>query len=236
MMPTSSPFREPGLMSARTARYVAALIQLGDSFDYGEWLKAVRDEETQANRGLTASVLGKAVPAEMANRRNASPARLPERYVPAASMVKTVPVPRTIRRSVPDLRGTTSKDRLRRWLQKVQFASHDFQASRARDAVYDYLEAVFAIVLHFKVRRRTKRLLRAAFRFADLRFDKTVDPFTAVIRCTCGGSADNKLISKWARALRYATRRKPAAMQLKAFMKAVGGVNECAAGYANRRR
>src|SRR5581483_10791790 len=159
MMPISSPFRETSLLSPRTARYVAALIQQGDSFDYGEWLKGVRDEETQANRGLTASVLGKAVPAEMANRHNASPTRVPGRYVPVASMVKTVSVPRTIRQSGRDLKRTTSKDRLRAWLQKVHLAWQQFQADRARDAVYDYLEAVFAIVLHYKVRRRTKRLL-----------------------------------------------------------------------------
>ena len=44
------------------------------------------------------------------------------------------------------------------------------------------------------------------------------------------------MISKWARALRYAARRKPAEMRLKSFMKAAGGVNDCAAGYAHQRR
>jgi hypothetical protein len=62
--------------------------------------------------------------------------------------------------------------RLRRWLEKVRVAWDDFQASRARDAVYDYLEAVFAVVMHYKVRRRTNRLLRHAFAYADLPFDK----------------------------------------------------------------
>ena len=101
---------------------------------------------------------------------------------------------------------------------------------------YNYLQAVFAIVMHFKVRRRTKRLLRHAFRFAGLQFDKNADPYTAIIRCTCGGAADNKMVSKWARALRYAARRKPAGMRLKPFMKVAGGVNECAASYANVKR
>ena len=66
------------------------------------------------------------------------------------------------------------------------------------------LEAVFAIVAHYKVRRKTKKLLRHAFKFADLPFDKNADPFTAVIRCTCDDNVDSKTISKWARALRYA--------------------------------
>jgi hypothetical protein len=68
----------------------------------------------------------------------------------------------------------------------------------------------------------------SVFEFADQPFDKNGDPFTAVIRCTCGGAADNKTISKWARALRYAAIRKPPEMRLKAFMKGAGGVNACA--------
>jgi hypothetical protein len=90
--------------------------------------------------------------------------------------------------------------------------------------------------MHYKVRRRTKRLLRHASKFADLRFDKNADPFTAIIRCTSCDGVDSKMISKWARALRYAVRRKPPEMRLKAFMKDEGGGNECATGYANRRR
>ena len=93
------------------------------------------------------------------------------------------------------------------------------QATRARDAVYGYLQAVFAIVMHYRVRRRTKRLLRHAFRFADLPFEKHADPFTAVIRCTSGGAADDKTISKWARALRYVAQCKKPGTSLKAFMK-----------------
>jgi hypothetical protein len=97
--------------------------------------------------------------------------------------------------------------------------------------VYDYLEAVVEIVTHYKVRRRTKRLLRRAFQFASLAFDKTADPFTAVIRCTSHDNADNKTVSKWARALRYVARCKVPPAQLEKFMKEAGGVNACAAGY-----
>ena len=64
---------------------------------------------------------------------------------------------------------TVSAARIRRWFEKVRDAWDDFQASRARDAVYGYLEAVFAIVEHYKVRRRTTRLRRHAFRFALFR-------------------------------------------------------------------
>ena len=130
------------------------------------------------------------------------------------------------------LRDRGAKARLIRRLESVSHAWDDFQASRKRDAVYGYLAAVFAIVAHYRVRRRTDRLLRHAFRYAHLPFDKHADPFTAVIRCTCGGVADNKTISKWARALRYVARRKRHGTLPKAFMKRASGVNACADRYA----
>ena len=102
--------------------------------------------------------------------------------------------------------------------------------------MYGYLEAVFAIVEHYKVRRRTKKLLRHAFKFANLPFAKNADPFTAVIRCTCDDEIDSKTISKWARALRYAGRCKEPGARLKAFIKGAGGVNGCAARYTDLKR
>ena len=101
-----------------------------------------------------------------------------------------------------------------------------------RDAVYGYLGAVFAIVEHHKVRRRSKRLLRRASEFSGLPFDKQADPFTVVIRCTCADRADSKTVSKWARALRYVADCKVPRARLKMFMKKAGGVNACADLYA----
>ena len=121
---------------------------------------------------------------------------------------------------------------IRRWFEKIRDVWDDFQASRTRDAVYGYLEAVFAMVMHYKVRRRTKKLLRHAFEFAELPFDRNADPFSAVIRCTSDDNADSKTISKWARALRYVARCKEPGTRVKAFMKEVGGVNACADRYA----
>ena len=43
-------------------------------------------------------------------------------------------------------------------LKKIRDVWDDFQASRTRDAVYGYLEAVFAIVEHYKVRRNANCL------------------------------------------------------------------------------
>jgi hypothetical protein len=98
--------------------------------------------------------------------------------------------------------------------------------------VYGYLAAVFAIVEHYKVRRKTRKLLRQAFEFANLRFNKNGDPFTAIIRCTSNDSVDSKMISNWARALRYVARSKKPETGLKRFMKRVGGINACVDLYA----
>jgi hypothetical protein len=126
--------------------------------------------------------------------------------------------------------------RLRRRLEKIHDGWDDFQASRARDAVYGYLEAVFGIVEHYRTRRRTNKLLRRAFEFADQPLDKNADPFTAVIRCTCDDHVDSKTISKWARALRYVAHCKVSGTRVKAFMKESGGVNACATRYAKLKR
>jgi hypothetical protein len=91
------------------------------------------------------------------------------------------------------------------------------------------------MVMHYKVRRKTKKLLRHALKFAELPFDKNADPFRAVIRCTCDDNADNKTLSKWARALRYVACRK-VPTRLRMFMKEAGGVNACADMYASYRR
>ena len=126
----------------------------------------------------------------------------------------------------------TSEIRIRLRLEKIRDAWDVFQARRARDAVYGYLETVFAIVEHYKVRRRTPRLRRHAFEFANLPLNNSSDIFTVVIRCTCADNADSKTISKWARALRYVARCKEPGTRVRAFMKEVGGVNACADRYA----
>jgi hypothetical protein len=218
-------------MSARTAKYVEALIREGDSFDYDEWLKRVREQEAEANQRSAALNLSHAAAEHGNQARPSHPGR-----GAAALMTRNLHVSGAVRKSGQRLRALTPAERLRRRLEKVEGAGQQFQRNRARDAVYDYLEAVFAIVMHFKMRRRTKKLLRWVLKFAGLPADNSADSFTAIIRATSGDVVDNKMVSKWARALRYAACCKPAEMRLKAFMKAAGGVNACAAGYATRRR
>jgi hypothetical protein len=232
MVETLSTFRAPYLLSPRTANYVAALIRQGDNFDYFKWLRQVREEEASPkNSSITCK------PSELVTTEAGSTVSSPR--CPSAlsnsvqvSAIRAKPIPRGGWGSTaPSSRNTAISGSTRR-LEKVRDAWQEFQASRVRDAVYGYLEAVLAIIKHYKVRRRTDKLLRYAFKFAGLPFDGSADSFTAVIRCTCEEGVDGKTISKWARALRYVAHCKVRAKRLKAFMKVSGGVNACADKYA----
>jgi hypothetical protein len=202
----------------------------GDNFDYDKWFQGVREEEAQAKKVRATFTSGKIAATEIGNPISVSGFRgaLPNRTL----MTETVPITGRIRRSHQEPGGKTPKARLRRRLEKVRDAWDDFQVSRTRDAVYGFLGAVFEMVMHYKVRRRTTRLRRHAFKFAELPFDKNADRFSAVIRCTCADLGDSKAISKWARALRYVAHCKGPRTRLKTFMKQVGGVNACADKYA----
>jgi len=219
-------------MSPRTAEYVAAMIREGDDFEYHRWLKSVRVEQSEARLHSEPVVdpqgaFGHGVhPIDTLNKRQTLP------HARSLVMAKVSSPRRSKLQSMSKMRGRDAMAPLIRWLESAREAWDDFQASRKRDAVYEYLAAVFAIVAHYRIRRRTNRLLRHAFKFAHLPFDKHADPFSAVIRCTCGGVADSKTISKWARALRFVRRRKRTGMPLKAFMQEAGGVNACASRYA----
>jgi hypothetical protein len=221
------------LSSARTVKYIEALNHEGDKFDYWKWLQSVREEEATQMEHVTPLISSREpTPPKIDNPIDA----LDRRAAFMLPRLRVVTTPATVRRPLRRINheaiADTPEARLRRRLEKVCDAWEEFQASRARDAVYLYLAAVAAIVEHYKVRRKTKTLLRQGFKRAGLPFDRNADPFAAVIRCTCQGEIDNKTISKWSRALRYATYGDVPSAELKTFMKKEGGVNPCADRYA----
>jgi hypothetical protein len=221
------------MLTGRTAKYVEAMIREGKDFDYYRWLRQVREEEAQlksvaGSTSIQPIALGPAHPAKIAQNpsqfngsETADHAKHKSAVRPAIQQVghctKSVDKP---------------KKSLRQRLGGVCDAWDNFQESRDRDAVYGYLRAVFSIVKHYSGRQRTKRLVRRAFKFAGLRFDKHADPFAVVIRCTCEHRLDNKTISKFSRGLRFAARFKKPRHPLTTFMKTRGGVNGCAALFA----
>ena len=207
-----------------------ALARGGDNFDYDQWLKRVREEEAQAD--LTAITCREVVAAQVDDPIDTSDSRDTRPILGPAAISKPALSPRALCRPHSQAKSKTPKAPLMRWLERISIAWDDFQASRTRDAVYGYLDAVFAIVEHYRVRRRTKRLLRRAAKFSGQPLENNADPFIAVIRCTSGNGVDSKTIGKWARALRYVAHRKEPRTRLKMFMKKSGGVNACADLYA----
>lgn len=222
------------MLTDRNKKYIEALIRDGDNFNYREWLREVREEEAQAKR----------VAAGSSSNEHTTPK--PSDVVTAAeipSPSKNPPIPlgngQTSQDPPLEIHSPNVKTRKRKGfvqrLLQVSAVWEDFQETRARDAVYDYLRAVFSIVQHYRWKGRTKKLIRRAFEFAELQLDKNADPFAVIIRCTCEEKLDRKTISKWSRALRYVAqvkRRTP----LETFMKNRGGINACANLYTQRLR
>ena len=221
------------LLPARTVKYIDALNREGDRFDYHRWLQRVREEEaTRAEHVSPLITLGEPTKPEIDNLID-TPDRRAVLMLPGSGVVtRPATVRRPLRRIDHEAIADTSEARLRRRLETVCDAWGEFQGSRARDAVYGYLEEVYAIVEHYKARRKTKKLVRHALKFAGHPFDADTDPFTAVILSTCDRSVDNKTISKWSRALRYVAYCEVPSASLKTFMKEAGGINACAARYA----
>jgi hypothetical protein len=221
------------MLTGRTAKYVEAMIREGKDFDYYRWLRQVREEEAQLKSvAVSTSVQPIAPepdhPAKIAqNQSQFNGSETADHAKHKSAVLPAIQVVGHCTKSVDKPRRS-----LRQRLGRVCDAWDNFQESRDRDAVYGYLRSVFSIVKHYNGRRQTKKLMRCAYKFAGMPIDMNADPFAVVIRCTCDGQADNKTISKWSRALRYVVRVKKPRHQLTTFMKNRGGVNGCAALYA----
>jgi hypothetical protein len=220
------------MMSPRTAKYVEAKIHEGDKFNFHRWLQRVREEEAQAKQVPVAFTFGESAAPEIGDMTNTPACHDAWASVRPALRAKSATIRTVVYRSDLEPGSKAKKGELRQRLVMVCNAWDDFQECRKRDAVYGYLKAVFALVVDCKGHRQTTRLLRRAFRFAGLPVDKNPDPFAAVIRCTSERNVDNKTISKWARALRYAAHCKRPRTTLKAFIKKMGGINACAERHA----
>jgi hypothetical protein len=204
---------------------MAALNRDGDNFDYYRWLERVREEEIRAKPSFT---LGESFARQIGGLPKTLDLRETKTTIEPLPAKNSL-VPTRLNRKA---RANILQNRLRRRFWEIREEWQSFQKNRDRDAVYGYLEAVYGIVTHHKLRHGIRRLLRQAFSFANVPIDNSVDPFTGIIRCTCEDGADNKTISKWSRALRYVASCGVPRKRLKAFMKELGGVNACADRYS----
>ena len=118
-------------------------------------------------------------------------------------------------------------------LARVRGAWARYRATNSRDAVYGYLESVFALVTRWQRINYAVKNSRAALRLQHDAPQMKPEPFGIVIFCTSDPDVvDPKTRSKFSRVLRYAARTKPAGQRLTDFVKSNGGVNECARKFA----
>jgi hypothetical protein len=116
-------------------------------------------------------------------------------------------------------------------LAQARIAWKEYQSTRKRDAIYDYLQVVFRIVRRWRKEHRAKasshQALRTTGRANSVR---NAEPFAVVNFCSSDrNKVDAKTRSKWSRALRFCERFKPDIQSLGQFIKSQGGINECAA-------
>jgi hypothetical protein len=120
-------------------------------------------------------------------------------------------------------------------LAEVRSAWARYRATNSRNAVYVYLQSVFALVTRWRRLNGAVKNSRAALRLQHDPPQMKPEPFGIVIFCTSDPDvADAKTRSKWSRVLRYARKTKPAGQRLTDFIKSKGGLNECARRFARR--
>ena len=158
MTEPSLPLRDSFLLFPRTANYIDALIREGDKFDYSKWQQRVREGEAQAKQGPTTFISEGLVAAEIGNQTGTSDGIWPNLKL----MTRAMPTPRTLQQAHRAPKSKATEISIRHRLEKICDAWDDFQASRVRDLLYGYLEAVFAIVEHYKVRGKTNKTSAAS--------------------------------------------------------------------------
>jgi len=114
-------------------------------------------------------------------------------------------------------------------LAKVGKAWQKYRSTNGRDAVYIYLEAVYALVRRWQRLNSSLKNSQAALRLHADAPQMEPEPFGIVIFCTADPEiADSKTRSKWSQVLRLARKAKPANQRLTDFIKSNGGINACA--------
>ena len=122
-------------------------------------------------------------------------------------------------------------------LAKVVEVWARYRSTNGRDAVYMYLEMVFAVVRRWQRLECSKKNSRAILRLRSGARRMRIEPFSILIFCTADPKvADAKTRSKYSRALRFARIAKPADQPLTAFIKSNGGINACAGMFARKTR
>jgi hypothetical protein len=111
----------------------------------------------------------------------------------------------------------------------------NYQSTRARSAIYGYLHIVLMQVDWWRRCPEEKDVELKSFLAANPGSSLPADEYAAAIMCTADPKKiDSKMRSKLSRVLRYAEEYKPPNELLRDFLQRKGGINKCAARYAQR--
>jgi hypothetical protein len=125
-----------------------------------------------------------------------------------------------------------STDALKANLSRLEDEWENYQTTRHRDGIYQYLAAVFELVMWWKHERKAHEYAQRALRLQRPPVPNIADPFAAIIFCTVDPEkADYRMRSKWSRVLRYAALYRDLDEPLADFIKRKGGINKCATRY-----
>src|SRR5271166_3281361 len=136
----------------------------------------------------------------------------------------------------PSLNIAFSTDALKANLSRLEDEWETYQTTRARDGIYQYLAAVFELVMWWKHERKSVEYANRALSIQRRQsVPKIAEPFAAVIYCTADPEkVDYRMRSKWSRVLRYAALYKDLDEPLAHFVRRRGGINKCATRFARR--
>jgi hypothetical protein len=128
-----------------------------------------------------------------------------------------------------------STEAMKASLLRLQNEWETVQASRDRDAIYQYLSAVFELVAWWAQEGRAVDRAHRALHLRGYSSVRQPEAFATIIRCTSDpAKVDDRTRSKWSRVLRYAAEYKDLGEPLRDFIKRRGGINECASRFARR--
>ena len=128
-----------------------------------------------------------------------------------------------------------STEAMRASLLRLEDEWEMVEASHDRDAIYEYLTAVFELVVWWAQEGRAVERAHRALHLRGHNSAREPEPFAAVILCTSDPEkVDDRTRSKWSRVLRYAAEFKDLDKSLRDFVKSRGGINECAARFSRR--
>jgi hypothetical protein len=128
-----------------------------------------------------------------------------------------------------------SRQALRNDVGRLHDAWEACKETRARDAIYDFLEDVYKLICLWRADESAKARVCTALKIRQFDTSRAGVVFADLIKAAVHPTVlDRRTISKWSRVLCYVDAVKLPSEPLKQFVKRKGGINDCATRYTQR--